>query len=61
MKQRARAILAASDLDDLAKGTKPGQEGLALRWIAFHMLEELARHNGHADFIRESIDGAVGE
>ncbi len=59
--EKARAILAAADLDDLARGADPGQEGLTLRWIAFHMLEELARHNGHADFIRESIDGAVGE
>ncbi len=58
---QARAILAAADLDDLAKAASPEQAGLTLRWIAFHMLEELARHNGHADFIREGIDGAVGE
>ncbi|RBY96860.1 mini-circle protein [Blastococcus sp. TF02-8] len=32
-----------------------------LRWIVVHMIEEYARHNGHADLIRESIDGAVGE
>ena len=32
-----------------------------LRWILAHMLEEYARHNGHADLIRESIDGSVGE
>ncbi len=32
-----------------------------LRWILVHMLEEYARHNGHADLIRESIDGTVGE
>ena len=32
-----------------------------LRWILAHLLEEYARHNGHADLIRESIDGSVGE
>jgi uncharacterized damage-inducible protein DinB len=32
-----------------------------LRWILVHMVEEYARHNGHADLIRESIDGSVGE
>lgn len=33
----------------------------SLRWILMHMVEEYARHNGHADLIRESIDGATGE
>ncbi len=33
----------------------------SLRWILLHMLEEYARHNGHADLLRESVDGAVGE
>jgi uncharacterized damage-inducible protein DinB len=32
-----------------------------LRWILVHMIEEYARHNGHADLIRESIDGQKGE
>jgi len=32
-----------------------------LRWILVHLIEEYARHNGHADLIRESIDGSVGE
>jgi len=55
---RSRAILSASSLDDLAKaeGFRP-----SLRWIALHMIEETARHNGHADLIREAIDGATGE
>ena len=34
---------------------------ISLRWIYPHMIEEYARHNGHADLIRERIDGAVGE
>jgi uncharacterized damage-inducible protein DinB len=32
-----------------------------LRWILVHLIEEYSRHNGHADLIRESIDGTVGE
>ncbi len=35
-------------------------EGLSLRWILVHMIEEYARHLGHADLIRESIDGQTG-
>jgi hypothetical protein len=30
------------------------------RWICVHMIEEYARHNGHADLIRELVDGSVG-
>jgi uncharacterized damage-inducible protein DinB len=33
----------------------------SVRWIVMHMIEEYARHNGHADLIRESVDGLVGE
>ena len=36
-------------------------ERFSLRWIMVHMIEEYARHNGHADLIRESIDGVQGE
>lgn len=34
---------------------------LSLRWVYLHMLEEYARHNGHADLLRQAIDGATGE
>jgi uncharacterized damage-inducible protein DinB len=34
---------------------------VSLRWVYVHMIEEYARHNGHADLIRESIDGATGD
>jgi uncharacterized damage-inducible protein DinB len=37
------------------------QEGVSLRWVLAHMIEEYARHNGHADLIRESIDGQTGD
>lgn len=32
-----------------------------LRWLLVHMIEEYARHNGHADLLRESVDGHTGE
>ena len=34
---------------------------LSLRWVYHHMIEEYARHNGHADLLRERIDGATGD
>ncbi len=44
----------------MSQGTEDGQ-ATSLRWIVCHLIEEYARHNGHADLIRESIDGASGE
>ncbi len=41
--------------------SKQTGELFSLRWIILHMIEEYARHNGHADLIRESIDGVTGE
>jgi uncharacterized damage-inducible protein DinB len=42
---------------------KPLHNGrqFTLRWVLLHLIEETARHNGHADFLREAIDGVVGE
>jgi Protein of unknown function (DUF664) len=55
-------VLAAADLDDLsAHPSRRTGEPFSLRWILLHLIEEYARHNGHADLIRESIDGQVGE
>jgi uncharacterized damage-inducible protein DinB len=55
------ATLAEGGLDTLAGRTFPDGRAPSLRWILLHMIEEYARHNGHADLIRESIDGLVGE
>lgn len=47
-----------------ALSSKPDRQNgelFTLRWILLHMIEEYARHNGHADLIRESIDGSTGE
>ncbi len=38
-----------------------GRGRASLRWVLVHMVEEYSRHNGHADLLRESIDGQVGE
>ncbi len=53
----SRAAAAGRQLDDT--GIRRG-EPCSLRWIYTHMIEEYARHNGHADLIREMVDGAVG-
>ena len=47
------------DLEAFAKGDRRGRD-ISLRWIYVHMIEEYARHNGHADFLRERIDGRTG-
>ena len=59
---RSDAFLAGVDnLDAIAERRHPHTgEGLSLRWILVHLIEEYARHNGHADLIRESIDGSTG-
>jgi len=53
----SRRAAAAHDLDDT--GVRDGQP-CTLRWIYVHMIEEYARHNGHADLLRELLDGHVG-
>ena len=53
--------LARGGLDQLAPRTWPDGRSPSLRWIICHMIEEYARHNGHADLIRESVDGVTGE
>ncbi len=55
--EQSRANALGKDLD--YTGTRRG-EAVSLRWIYVHMIEEYARHNGHADLIRELVDGAVG-
>ncbi|KOT37081.1 Mini-circle protein [Streptomyces caelestis] len=58
----ARSNAAGFALDDPSRGRQRfGADPYSLRWIYTHMIEEYARHNGHADLIRERIDGATGE
>ena len=54
---RAREHCAARALADTGRFM---EQAVSLRWIYVHMIEEYARHNGHADLIRERIDGATG-
>lgn len=49
------------DLDDRAVARLKNGDEWTLRWVLLHLIEETARHAGHADLIREAIDGAVGE
>jgi uncharacterized damage-inducible protein DinB len=55
---RSREITAAHELD--FEGSRP-HRNYSLRWVLIHMIEEYARHNGHADLLRERIDGTTGE
>lgn len=59
-------VLVTQALDDgglgrLAQRKWPDGRSPSVRWIMLHLIEEYARHNGHADLIRESIDGQTGE
>jgi uncharacterized damage-inducible protein DinB len=54
----SREILASLDLDKPCPWPETGDQNL--RWVALHMIEETARHAGHADIIRETIDGRRG-
>jgi uncharacterized damage-inducible protein DinB len=53
--------LTVGGLDQLAARVWPDGRAPSLRWILLHMIEEYARHNGHADLIREAVDGSTGE
>jgi uncharacterized damage-inducible protein DinB len=55
------AALSDGGLDQPATRSWPDGRAPSLRWIVVHMIEEYARHNGHADLLRESIDGQTGE
>ena len=59
---RARQVTAAADsLDDVSVSTRVGGKPFTLRWVMLHLIEETARHAGHADLLREAIDGTTGE
>lgn len=57
--QRSREILEG--IESLDATFKRRDETISVRWLLAHLIEEYARHNGHADFLREVIDGAKGE
>ena len=57
--EHARALVAAAPSLDVT-GIRGG-ERFSLRWVIVHMIEEYARHNGHADLLRERVDGSTGQ
>ncbi len=64
---RSRGVVSRPLSHDSAQAlatTHPAWEGqpdVSLRWILTHMVEEYGRHSGHADLLREAIDGQTGE
>jgi uncharacterized damage-inducible protein DinB len=60
--ERSRQVVSGSTGLDQASATAL-QDGshFSLRWVLLHLIEETARHAGHADLLREAIDGLVGE
>ena len=59
---RARRVTAGADsLDAVSVSTRVNGRPFTLRWVMLHLIEETARHAGHADLLREAIDGTVGE
>ncbi len=60
--ERSRRAVAQADGPDQLSAM-PAWDGLpfSLRWVLLHLIEETARHIGHADLLREAIDGSVGE
>ncbi len=60
--ERSRDVVAAaSSLDQQSVRALSDGRHFSLRWVLLHLIEETARHAGHADLIREAIDGSVGE
>ena len=57
--ERTDEVIAASGLDVLCRNIDV-EPNVSLRWVLAHMLEETARHAGHADILRELIDGSTG-
>jgi hypothetical protein len=58
--ERAREAVKGRTIDEISPEPDDGHP-VSLRWIYLHMVEEYARHNGHADLLRERIDGTTGD
>ena len=58
--EQARRIERAAESLDVTAWSERWEEDVSLRMVMLHMIHEYARHNGHADFLREGIDGTVG-
>lgn len=60
-REQVAEALAEGGLDQVTERTWKDGRAPSMRWILLHMIEEYARHAGHADLIRESVDGSTGE
>jgi uncharacterized damage-inducible protein DinB len=58
--EHARRIERAAESLDVTAYSARWEEQVSMRMVMLHMIHEYARHNGHADFLREGIDGTVG-
>ncbi|MEV6246693.1 DinB family protein [Streptomyces sp. NPDC051742] len=58
--ERSDEIVAAASLDDVGRDTEFRSGGASLRWMLVHLVEETGRHAGHADIVRELLDGTKG-
>jgi hypothetical protein len=58
--EHSRRIEQAAESLDVTGHQPKWDEDVSLRLVMLHMIHEYARHNGHADFLREGIDGTVG-
>lgn len=54
-------VLSGASFEDLSVGLSRTGEQFSVRWIVLHLIEEYARHAGHADLLREAVDGTTGE
>ncbi len=59
--RKAEAAAASLDVTFEKRNPQDSRPRFSLRWVLVHMIEEYARHNGHADLLRERIDGSTGE
>lgn len=55
--EESRTVAARFELTDQIRAPREGEPRSSLRWVYVHMIEEVARHNGHLDIYRELIDG----
>ncbi len=55
---RSRTVVAEHGLDDVVRHPQLGE--VSVRWVMVHVIEETARHAGHADILRELTDGSIG-
>jgi hypothetical protein len=56
-----RFVTEHPDLEAVGNPVDPDRGPMSMRWVLVHMIEEYARHLGHADLLRERIDGAIGQ